>query len=48
MTGRRADGYHLIESLFALIDVVDSITLAPRDDGAVVRGDEVAGVACRR
>ena len=44
VTGRRADGYHLIESLFALIDVCDSITLAPRDDGAIVRGNDVAGV----
>jgi 4-diphosphocytidyl-2-C-methyl-D-erythritol kinase len=44
VTGRRDDGYHLIESLFALIDVADDVTLVARDDGAVVRGGDVEGV----
>jgi 4-diphosphocytidyl-2-C-methyl-D-erythritol kinase len=44
VTGRRADGYHLIESLFALIDLADTVTLALRDDGAIVRGRDVPGV----
>lgn len=44
VTGRRADGYHLIESLFALIDLADTVTLAVRDDGAIVRGRDVPGV----
>ena len=37
VTGRRADGYHTLESLFVLIAHGDSITLSARDDGAIVR-----------
>ena len=37
VTGRRADGYHTLESLFVLIERGDAISLALRDDGAVVR-----------
>ena len=44
VTGRRADGYHLLESVFALVDLADTITLAARADGAVVRTTDVAGV----
>jgi 4-diphosphocytidyl-2-C-methyl-D-erythritol kinase len=44
VTGRRADGYHLLETLFALIDLADSITLAPRADGAIRRTREIADV----
>jgi 4-diphosphocytidyl-2-C-methyl-D-erythritol kinase len=44
VTGRRADGYHLIESLFALIDLADTVTLAVRDDGEIVREREVPGL----
>jgi 4-diphosphocytidyl-2-C-methyl-D-erythritol kinase len=44
VTGRRADGYHLLESLFAMIDLADSITLARRADGAIRRTREIAGV----
>ena len=44
VTGRRADGYHTIESLFALIDLCDTITLAPRGDGAIARDNDVEGV----
>ena len=45
VTGRRDDGYHAIESLFALVDLCDAITLTVRDDGAIERAGEVAGVA---
>jgi 4-diphosphocytidyl-2-C-methyl-D-erythritol kinase len=44
VTGRRADGYHTIESLFALVDLADEIALSIRDDGAVVRVNDVPGV----
>lgn len=47
VTGRRADGYHLIESLLALIDLADTLTLVPRDDGAILRRHAVDGVAER-
>jgi len=45
VTGRRDDGYHLIESLFALVDLADTVTLARRDDRAIVRARVVPGVA---
>ncbi len=45
VTGRRADGYHTLESLFALIDLADTLTLTPRSDGAIIRSRDVAGVA---
>jgi 4-diphosphocytidyl-2-C-methyl-D-erythritol kinase len=37
VTGRRSDGYHLIESLIVPLDYGDTVTLATRDDGAIVR-----------
>jgi 4-diphosphocytidyl-2-C-methyl-D-erythritol kinase len=39
ITGRRADGYHLIESVFQLIDWQDTIHLELRDDGQISRED---------
>ena len=44
VTGRRADGYHTLESLIALIDLADTITLRRRDDGVIRREGDVAGV----
>jgi 4-diphosphocytidyl-2-C-methyl-D-erythritol kinase len=44
VTGRRDDGYHLIESLFAPIDLADSVLLRARDDGRIRRIGEVPGV----
>jgi 4-diphosphocytidyl-2-C-methyl-D-erythritol kinase len=44
VTGRRADGYHLLESLFALIDLADTITLTRRDDGEIRRTNDVDDV----
>lgn len=44
VTGRRADGYHLLESLFALVDLADTVTLARRDDGVIARCGDVPGV----
>ncbi|MEP7329294.1 MAG: 4-(cytidine 5'-diphospho)-2-C-methyl-D-erythritol kinase [Betaproteobacteria bacterium] len=44
ITGRRADGYHTLESLFALVDLADTLTLRRRDDGAIQRSNDVTGV----
>jgi 4-diphosphocytidyl-2-C-methyl-D-erythritol kinase len=44
VTGRRADGYHTLDSLVALIDLADTITLARRDDGVIRRERDVPGV----
>jgi len=45
VVGRRADGYHLLESVFALIDLADSLTVRVRDDGRIVREHDSPGVA---
>ena len=37
--GRRADGYHLLESVFVLIDWADTLHLELRDDGRLQRHD---------
>jgi 4-diphosphocytidyl-2-C-methyl-D-erythritol kinase len=39
ITGRRPDGYHLIESVFQLIDWQDTIHLKLRTDGQISRED---------
>lgn len=44
VTGRRTDGYHLIQTAFRLIDLCDWITIAPRDDGAVQLERALPGV----
>ncbi len=44
VTGRRADGYHLLQSVFRFIDRADTVHLALRDDGRVVRETDLRGV----
>ena len=44
VTGRRDDGYHLLESVFQLIDFGDTLTIDSRDDGVIRRINQVAGV----
>lgn len=39
ITGRRADGYHLLQSIFMLVDWQDTIDLALREDGQLTRED---------
>lgn len=39
ITGRREDGYHLLQSAFMLIDWCDSLNFELRQDGAVSRED---------
>ncbi len=39
VVGRRDDGYHLLQSVFVLIDWADRLTFERRDDGALARHD---------
>jgi 4-diphosphocytidyl-2-C-methyl-D-erythritol kinase len=39
VVGRRDDGYHLLQSAFALIDWCDTLHFERRDDGALARHD---------
>ena len=39
ITGRRADGYHLIQSVFMLIDWCDTLHFELRHDGVISRSD---------
>ena len=39
VTGRRADGYHLLQSVFMLIDWQDTLHIDTRDDGRLLRHD---------
>lgn len=41
--GRRADGYHELQTVFALIDLVDWIDVERRDDGQLHRRGDVVG-----
>jgi 4-diphosphocytidyl-2-C-methyl-D-erythritol kinase len=46
ITGRRADGYHALQTVFRLLDWGDTVHLRPRADGVVARiGPGAAGVA---
>lgn len=44
VVGRRADGYHLLQSVFQLIDRGDTLHFDLRDDDRIVRTSEVPGV----
>jgi 4-diphosphocytidyl-2-C-methyl-D-erythritol kinase len=44
VVGRRADGYHPLQTLFRLIDLADTLRFAPRDDGAVRLATPLSGV----
>ena len=39
VTGRRSDGYHLIQSVFMLIDWCDTLHFEMRSDGLITRAD---------
>ena len=44
VTGRRADGYHLLQTLFQFVDHGDALHIEVRDDGDIRRVSELAGV----
>ncbi len=44
VVGRRADGYHLLQSVLRFIDYADTVYLCLRDDGRVVRVEDLPGV----
>lgn len=45
ITGRRADGYHLMQSVFMLIDWCDTLHIEHRADGSITREDLGEGPA---
>jgi len=45
VVGRRDDGYHLLETVFRLIDLCDTLEFAPRTDGEVRLATPLADVA---
>ncbi|MDD0975129.1 4-(cytidine 5'-diphospho)-2-C-methyl-D-erythritol kinase [Pseudomonas fontis] len=42
--GRRADGYHELETLFQFLDYADELTFAARDDGQICLHSEIENV----
>ncbi len=44
IVGRRPDGYHLLQSVFQLIDLADTISLRVNDGGEVQHLNPIAGV----
>ena len=44
VVGRRADGYHLLQTVFRFLDYGDTLRCEPRTDGAIVRVDPLPGV----
>ena len=45
ITGRRADGYHLLQTVFQFINHCDWLYFTPRHDGVIRRVSELPGVA---
>ncbi len=44
VVGRRADGYHLLQTVFRFIDRADTLYFAPRDDGQIILATPIPGV----
>ena len=44
VVGKRADGYHLLQTLFRFIDFSDTLHFTLRQDGRVCRSNELEGV----
>ncbi|MEO5558776.1 MAG: 4-(cytidine 5'-diphospho)-2-C-methyl-D-erythritol kinase, partial [Dokdonella sp.] len=45
IVGRREDGYHLLETVFQLLDWGDLVRLRVREDGLIHRHDPLPGIA---
>ena len=45
IVGRRADGYHLLETLFQFLDYADTLHFNPRADGQIILHSDIEGVA---
>lgn len=45
IVGRRADGYHLLQTVFRFIDYGDTLDFRVRADGVIARANEVGGIA---
>ncbi|MDO5680856.1 MAG: 4-(cytidine 5'-diphospho)-2-C-methyl-D-erythritol kinase [Pelistega sp.] len=43
--GQRADGYHLLQTAFTLVDWQDELCFKRRDDGQIIRLNDMPGVA---
>lgn len=48
ITGRRPDGYHLLQTVYQFIDYCDMLSFDVRDDGIIQRINEIPGVAPER
>lgn len=44
IVGRRADGYHLLQTVFQFLDFGDSLRFTPRQDGFITRSHALPGV----
>ena len=44
MRGRRADGYHLLQTVFRFIDLCDTLHVETRADGVISRATDLPGV----
>ena len=44
ITGRRADGYHTLQSVFQLLDFYDTLHIKPTNNGEIKRVNEINGV----
>ncbi len=45
VVGRRPDGYHRLQTLFQILDLADTVSIAVRDDGQVTRAGASYAVA---
>lgn len=44
ITGQRKDGYHLLQTVFQLLDFGDQLQFDVRDDGKIIRQTDIAGI----